>query len=137
ANVSISEFGQVIRKPLATTAKETVAIQDQRLSLVGDGFRDLGCVADIQRRRRARLCRNRSRGGNMADGIFFVSSGVEDDPTAAVQRRSQLCSADLGTTCDIAQDPVEDVRRIAFVRCEWRLRLRRSGYCTHQHKYNE
>src|SRR5262249_16229785 len=105
-----------IRKPLATTAKETVAIQDQRLSLVGDGFRDLGCVADVQRRRRACLWRNRSRAGDMTDGVFFVRSGVEDDRTGIVQRCSQLRSADLGTTCDIAQDPVEDVWRITSIR---------------------
>src|SRR5262249_27208724 len=111
--------------------------QDQRLTFVRNGFRDLGCVADVQRRRRACLCRNRSRAGDMTDGIFFVRSGVEDDRTAVVQRRSQLCSADLGTTCDIAQDSIEDVWRITSVRCELRLRLRRSGYGTHQRKYNE
>ena len=77
ADILISEFNQVIRKPLATTAKETVAIHDQRLSLVGDGFRDLGCVADVQRRRRACLGRNRSRAGHMTARIFFVRSGVE------------------------------------------------------------
>src|SRR5262249_38899110 len=47
ADVSISEFGQVIGKPLATAAKETIAVQDQRLTLVRDGFRDLGCVGDV------------------------------------------------------------------------------------------
>jgi hypothetical protein len=31
--------------------------------------------------------------------------GVEDDRAPVRQRRSQLCSADLGTACDIAQDP--------------------------------
>src|SRR5262249_55401143 len=84
-----------IRKPLATTAKETVAIQDQRLSLVGDGFRDLGCVADVQRRRRACLCRNRSRAGDMTDRIFFVRSGVEDDRTLPSFNAARSCAVPI------------------------------------------
>jgi hypothetical protein len=47
ADVSISEFSQVIGKPLATAAKETVAVQDQRVTFVRDGFRDLGCIGDV------------------------------------------------------------------------------------------
>jgi hypothetical protein len=69
----------------------------------------------------------------MTDGVFFVRSGVEDDRAPVRQRRSQLRSADLGTSFDIAQEPIEDGWRITSVRCELRLRPRQSGYCTYQH----
>jgi hypothetical protein len=112
----ISEFNQVIRKPLAAAAKETVAIQDQRLGFVGDAFTHLGCVADVQRRRRARLCRNRSRAGNMTDGVFFVRPGVEDDRTGAHQGSMEFRSAKLWAACDVAYDPIENARCIARLR---------------------
>jgi hypothetical protein len=47
AHVFISELNQVSRKPLATAAKETVAVQDQRLSFVRNAFRDLVGVPDV------------------------------------------------------------------------------------------
>jgi len=62
----VAEAIQASKKALfATAAKETVAIQDQGLSLVGNAFSDLSRVADVQRRRRPRLCRNCSRARNI------------------------------------------------------------------------
>src|SRR6516164_4640160 len=127
----------VIGEPLATAAKETVAVQDQRLTFVRDGFCDLGCIGDVQRKCRARLCRNRSRARNMTDGVFFVRSGVEDDRAGLRQRHSQLRGAHLGTDCDTAEDPIENARRLT-PRCRWlRLHLRRSRYRTHHHHSND
>src|SRR5258707_305477 len=52
----------------------------------------------------------------MTDGIFFVRSGVEDDRAGLRQRRSQFRGAHLGTACDIAENPIEDARRLAPMR---------------------
>jgi hypothetical protein len=69
----------------------------------------------------------------MADGVFFVRSRVEDHRAPLRQRSSQFRSAHLGTACDIAEDPIEDVWRLAPIRRRLRLHLRRSDYGTHHH----
>src|SRR5215467_14597803 len=73
----------------------------------------------------------------MADGVFIVRPRVEDDRTGISQCRSELCSANLGGTCNTAQDPIEDTRRVTSIRRRLRLHLSRRGYCTHQHHSND
>src|SRR5215831_17262537 len=60
-----------------------------------------------------------------------LSEKIAFDRTGIRQRRFQLCSADLEIACGTAENPIEDVRRVAA------MRLRRSRDCTHQHRCND